>query len=784
MYPIPTDHVASEAIIAPLHDPTIASSLDISVEPAQGVSVKHTQIWCWQEVSWKGMAHTPGTIARVTVSCGNRLKRFDQLIVCVTAPKHATTRVEIKTGDNWVPLGDEDGGVVGISTRDELLFDLPDGGFDAVRLVFDASDPMPGTIWIHWIGVRDSLLHQNLQRGYWREHTWGHLVSDATLQAPTRFAANLLFSAGDLEALRRKKHLPGWSDHFALLEKRAREAVRHSPEEQMSDYAPVRDERYIRAHEKGCWPYYLEGPLVAFVGLVNNDADMLDWARRTLFCMVHTSFWCQSAESRIQGSAWNQRCFVEEMTTSAVALMADWLDELINDHAREVIEVAIWDKGLAVIERDMMKYDYLHYINQGPWFCRARILGGIYLEKAWPRPLMAAHPEPAIEQNKPWPNGCNPRMGTYVRRALDDMLNGLNHYIMPDGGTDEGLGYWSLTMHMVLHGLLAYARDRGTDVRSLIPEKLRRSDQFLRIMSAVEPGLVLMDGDNSTDYLVGDTIAVLAGLFPHSAYGDILGRCLLQERKFTYFHNAALEGVLAFIAGPEQIPTPRTIVPAFAILPQTGQLTSYRHDRSRSTRLHVSGCKPNPSHSHYDKSGFTLELDGRPVLIDRGIIRYDDPRASQLKWSCYHNVVTPVLPDGSFANQVTPSTPIIPEGTGDETSLQVHVDCSAAWNEYLSRCVRTIRSDHIDSFQVIDEGLLTQPMPIAFHLHSHHPFRIEGRRALLDFPGGGLEIDLPWASRIEACEDSIDFAFRPVYHLTAYLEPAEDFRVMTTFTRI
>lgn len=60
---------------------------------------------------------------------------------------------------------------------------------------------------------------------------------------------------------------------------------------------------------------------------------------------------------------------------------------------------------------------------------------------------------------------------------------------------------------------------------------------------------------------------------------------------------------------------------------KTGNLTSFRQDGRRSIRLHLAGSKANPGHSHFDKGGFTAELDGTPFLIDRGSGSSTQPRS-------------------------------------------------------------------------------------------------------------------------------------------------------------
>lgn len=757
LLPIPLDSISAEVIVAPLHDPVIAPTLGLTFQPLRASGAKASQIWCWHSISWDD-AQAGEQAASLTIPVRRPDQRFNELILCITAPRHVQVAAEACMDGNWQSVLAQ---VSGTSSRDELTAPLPEGEMTEVRLTFTAGTGGPAMVFVHWLGLRDTTLLQQAERGRLKwDPNWPGMLVSAPGTGPTHFAADLLLSAGDLPALRRKKLLPGWSAHFALLEKRAAKAMEKAPEDQLTEYAPFSDERYTRAHEHGRWHYHLEGPLVAFVGLVNQDEAMLRWAARTLLCMVHTTFWCQSAESRLRGSTWDQRCFLEEGMTSAVALMADWLDFMLTDRTRDLIRHAIWDKGLAVIERDMMKCEYVHHINQGPWFCRARILGGLLLEKSWPR------------------------MGDYVGRALREMREAMDRYVLSDGGTDEGLGYWSLTLHKVLQGLLAYARSRNCDVRTLLPQHQAQSEQFLAVMSAMQPGEVLMDGDNSTNYLIGDTIPILAGLFPGSIYEQIAAECLLRERPFTYFNTYILDGMYAFILGPETLPPARCVVPVFGRLEANGHMTSLRHHGERSTRLHLGGCKARPSHSHLDKSGFTLELDGRPVLIDRGVVRYDDPRAGMMQWSSMHNVITPVLPDGSFGRQTAPQTAILPEGHGDEPTLHTFVDVASLWAPWMKRCTRRIDSDHPDKFTVTDAGELCTPGIVAFHLHSPVPFELEGRTATVKMDGITLRIALDWADTVTQSEDGIDFKFEPVYHLVARSREVTDFEFHSLFERL
>jgi len=225
-------------------------------------------------------------------------------------------------------------------------------------------------------------------------------------------------------------------------------------------------------------------------------------------------------------------------------------------------------------------------------------------------------------------------------------------------------------------------------------------------------------------------------------------------------------------------------VPVFGRLEANGHMTSLRRHAERSMRLHLGGCKARPSHSHLDKSGFTLELDGRPVLIDRGVVRYDDPRAGTMRWSSLHNVITPLLSDGSFGNQNAPHTAIHPGGHGDENELHAFVDVSSLWAPWMKGCTRRIDSEHPDCFTVTDAGELSDPGIIAFHLHAPTPFELEGRTAFVKMDGVTLRIALDWADSVTQSEDGIDFKFEPVYHLVACSQEVTSFELLSIFERL
>ncbi|MEO6873199.1 MAG: heparinase II/III family protein [Opitutaceae bacterium] len=745
----------AESMFAPFHDATIADQLPLRLEPGAAIGVKQVFGWDGVKLSWE-TAPVGSVALKLEMPVYGLPARFDHFVFCHVAPRDVSLTFEQSCQGHWAPLGAP---VVGIGGRHEVSFPIGARPVDSVRCVFTAQGSIPVMISMQWWGVAQAALVAELQAARPNyDGRWEGLILPPESWPQVKLARGLLFNEGDLPALREKRMAPYWDSHWALLEERAKQYLARRPEDDLDGYLPQTDQRYIRAREKGRATYFSEPMILGFVGLVNGNRTMGFHALRYLMCLIHTPSWAQSAESRARGSVWDQRCFNEEMATTAAALLLDWYDFALTPRARELAQQVLWDKGVAVIERDMMKFDYVFTMNQGPWFCRARLLAGLYLESVWPR------------------------MKPHTELAMADMRAGMENYILPDGGTDEGLGYFSLTMHAVLSGMLAYSRARGVEARTLLPAQFSETGKFVAVLSATEPGHVLTEGDNTVDLVVGDTLPMLATIFPEDVYSKVVAACLMQRRSPGYFDQYFFEGVFAFITGPGELVAPQTIVPTFATLPQTGHLTSLRRNASgRSVRLHLVGAKAKASHTHFDKGSFLLELDHIPALLDRGQVRYDDLRSYTLKRTELHNTLTPVTADGVYVNQAGVIDATIPQGEGDEQRLRARIDLTHVWRGVMARCTREIVADKAEEFQVIDRGELLAPSALVFNLHTRTRWEITGREAVLRLPGWELTLRAPWAEAITQREDSIDFRLQPIWHLECRLNSAKAFDLKTSF---
>lgn len=647
----------------------------------------------------------------------------------------------------------------GTGARQEIAVPTPRGHICAISMIISTTYGFEQMLSLSWFGLQNSSLTKQLQNSVQKyDQDWSGLIKPFDSWKDVHFQIGIVFSESDLKKLKEKRKYPVWSDHYRFLEERAKEYMVRHPETDLNAFLPTDDRRYIRENENGKTPYHFEALVLGFVGLINEDKRMMQHALRYLMCMVHTENWVQSSEQKLSGSTWNIRCFMEEMTTTSVVLLADWYAFALTERAKDLIRQCIWDKGLATIDRDMMKHDYLYQINQGAWFCRAGILGGLYLEKAWPH------------------------MGKYTDAKYCTMDKILKRYIMRDGGVDEGIGYFCMTTHAVIPALIGYARCRGKNIPKVLSRYFKTTDTYLSTLSGLDPGKGSVDADCRTDKFCGDFIPVMAGFFPGSICSDILAQCI-KNRSIYNVTGSLLNsgGLIGFVYGPDKIKDSRSIVSTFNIMPQSGFAVSTLRSGTSALRILFSGSKAKPSsHAHYDKGAFTIEVNGADIFVDRGMLQYDDPSALLAKCSRMHNVITPYLANGCYPDQNRPTKKICPKGNGNEQYIDLSLDLGEVWKEYMNSYKREIRAESLREIIIIDHGALKKRGKVAFHLHSGIKFSQDiPTKSAGTANGMTFEISTKWADEVLHREDSLSFDGKTIHHLVYHSKELETFSLET-----
>jgi len=752
-YKFPLDTGPVEYIFAPFHDPMHSSRLEVVTEATSPQEVSRTTLWDSTAFSWEATSKRKEFILRIGAPFD--IVTHDVLLICLSAPKGVRVRVALLGADRQVH-GNWSGSYEGQGSRQEIALDiaslLPSWWLIlpkkaptelqgiALRISVEPGDA--GVLVLSWLGMRNAQAFSAVQGLRPERPDWSAWLIPEEMWGEIRFEQGLVFDATALSAVRRKIERDGWRQHFKLLEERAREFLSRDPEADFGDYLPNHDARFIRARETGRTAYHWEALVLAFVGLVREDRVLIHHALRYLMCMVHTRYWTESAEHSIPSSTWTHRCFMAEMTTTSVALLYDWLGFALQPAARTLIRQVLWERGMAMVQRDILQWDYLHQMNQGAVFSRALVLGGLVLEPAWPR------------------------LDRYVDDAYETMNRVLDRYIRPDGGVHEGIGYFCQTANATLWAIIAYNRARGQDWTADVERRFSAVGRYVAAMSAAQPGKAIPAGDCRTDWFGGDAIPVLAAVLPESPMARILRDCLIEGSVHELTGTLAKSGgLIGLVYGPEEVTASTSVVPEFEYLPDSSKVTITRRNELTKTRIWVSGAGDGVTHAHRDVGQFCLEVDDDPIFVDRGMVNYWFTEVHHLARSWLHNVLTPIAEDGSYPCQqmLTEETPIVV--STDHT--RITVPGSRAWNEWMDSYIRQFAFDDAAFIEINDLFKLKHPGRAAFHLHSSYRFRIVDRRAILKRASYTVEISFPWAEQVDCRPALIDLRNRPVFHICA-----------------
>lgn len=761
------DSAFAEFIFAPFHDPEHSSRIPDKLEPGSATGLAREHVWCWTTINWSDA--TPGSNAfTYRFRAPFNIRHHDMLVLSLSMPPGATIDIALlgfsdQSLSGWVLAGTGKGHRQELKIpitrlRSTLLKIFGRRQFFGLALRCQAATNGPGVVAISWVGLQNSSLLERMHKQ--RSHLdvdWSPWLLPVSAWETPRFERALLFDVDMLAELRVKKTRCGWDEHFKLLEHRAQEYLRRNPEADLGDYLPNHDLRYLREHEQGRKAYHWEALVLAFVGLVNEDHALIQHALRYLMCMVHTRYWADSAEHRIPSSSWNQRAFMEEMTATSVALLADWLAFALSSQAKSLIRHALWDKGMTPVRRDLMQFEQMHRMNQGAVFCRAPILGGLYLEGAWPRARTV------VDEAYEWMNGV------------------LDHYVRTDGGVHEGIGYLCQMLTACLWAIIAYCRGRGLDWREVVVRRFGSVERYVRVMSASIPGQVIPAGDCRTEWLSGDAIPLMASIFPEGPFSDVLRSCLcagtVHELTGTLTGSG---GLIGMVYGPLETVESKNIVPQSDILPGSGKVTIRGETDDLAVRLWVSSSSSSATHAHRDHGQFCLEVNGEPTFIDRGMVEYWFTDAHLLSKSWMHNVLTLVLSDGTFADQkfADADEPIklaLADGCG-----RVDIVGNGVWRDSMTSYSRHFDVDLPATVKIIDCGNLRQAGQIAFHLHSPHAFSISDNRAMLVHGAWRAVIEFPWAIDLTCRQEKTDLLRRPIFHICAISPEQTDFFLLSS----
>jgi hypothetical protein len=697
----------AESIFELFTDPKLSGLPHWRIEPGTAHGLKVHQRWVLVQFEWTSKPQQ-GPALRMTRDFQVDCSAYDHLMISLVAPEGALLRMEIMTDKGMVGYESEPFG----SLKRECY--VPLEGAAEVRSVTLEVWPQGeglGVGWFNWIGLHESGMIDRYQAQWKRfDDQWEEYLQPESFEPTFEPAYGLVVNSGELEQLR-NKHTAWLKEHdtspFLQLAEDARKLI---PEQMIGEFVNFwNDTRYCRDRDYGKL-LLTHGPNAAAAALLMKDKNLLRLAARYAISITMCDHWDSGFICFFPGSSFEHRSFVQSLCMLETAAILDMAGEMFTEYGKEVILRKISEHGQGNANFITWKHEYIFHCNQMAWFSPGRLLGYAVLEQSMPR------------------------VKPYTELAMKDLIESMEHTILPDGGFLEGPMYFTWTARQCALSLYYYGRQRGIDYTSVLPESLQRTASFVEaLVSTSDDMLMILICD--AIYINQESIAYLAAMMPDSQWVSVFRKSLklaggIPDTLPAYLLESSIPQ-----HGPELLP--------FLSLPNMGLLSSVRRHEGELVKILIMGNQAGADHTHEDKGHFVLEFAGETVAMEIGSCDYSHPMAEVLKHSQRHNMLVPV----GMKERPRPTNPIMvdvkPHGSGDETSFHAEIDVSPGWELYYRSWQRKWDSPAPDEITITDNYELIQGTGVEFYWTTPLPVEVEGDSVLLRGKRGITRITIP-----------------------------------------
>ncbi len=505
--------------------------------------------------------------------------------------------------------------------------------------------------------------------------------------------------------------------------KRIREAVeRSSP---VRDWYQVLQAQAGRMLEEPPVEHKLVGPrllsqsrralerISTLAGLYRLDGDRRKAQRARLEMLTAAAF-----------PDWNPAHFLDtaEMT-NALAIGYDWLFDFLSPQERATIGRAIVEKGLK---------EGMRVFEKGGWWTTSRnnwnqVCNGGLTAGA----LAIADQEPELARQ-------------IMERGRQSIVPAMRSFA-PDGGDEEGPGYWNYATRYNVYYLSALQTALDTDFGLAATPGFAEAGMF-RIHSTGPLGLTFNYADAGEWAGTAAQMFWLARQFRRPLYARHEAQMVAHLRP-EIFH---LVWGLAPAASPAQA-EPRLPSAAEPELPRDAvfrgvEVAFFRSGWEETNAVYVGfkGGDNKANHSHLDLGTFVLDALGQRWAADLGPDDYNLPAYfGKLRWTYYrlrtegHNTLTV---DGQ--NQVaTARAPLVAFLSTPARAFAV-ADLTAAYQPKVQRALRGVALLARRQVLVEDEVQAVEPVEVVWAFHTRAAVDLAGKRAMLSRGQARLEARL------------------------------------------
>ena len=591
-------------------------------------------------------------------------------------------------------------GVCGVDTYHE--FDAPIYGSHVTRLIleFAICQNRSAEIELSWLGLsnRERQVYLESKKSPYSPKWEGFLITEPKEFKPE---LNIFFNNDELQNIRNKVKEEPYRSIFNALKKQAEEGLTYYPEADIGTFIPRPSKRWCRVRDLGKKQTAGIMEILAFVGLVEENVEMLIMAARMAISAAHCEYWCESIMGAFPGTTWHHRSFTEEMYCRACALVLDWAGVCITPHGKQVIRDSIIMKGLPRIESDFKRMEYIRSMNQGIAFSSGRIIG-----------LLSLIPE-------------YPRYKSMLIEAERDLHEIIENYVHEDGGTLEGPGYWNFAFSRAMPLFYALARFHNKPLEEYVTEKLLKAGEYaLSMLSIVNGGITLLPiNDCHANSAVNPGLAAAYCKISQNPEWKSLYQAMKEAGNFKpdLFHI-----IFASLMDEIEEPVEPILKPKFKVLKEVGQVSSIRRDPNIGLiHFHFCSGPTYRAHYHQDKGSFIIEVNDEVLAMDRGVASYDNPESRLMGVASRHNLLYPERPNDTPLEQ-----PYYAHGgkltcaVEDGDMIMIASDNKDAWEPGLfQKNIRRVFSPVPELFIIDDDVVLSEKMAVSFLIHSNYDIK-------------------------------------------------------------
>lgn len=697
----------AESIFELFTDPHLSGLEQWRIEPDTAPGLRVHQRWVMAQYEWTDRP-PQGPALRMSRNFDVDCRDYDRMMISLVAPEGAVLRMKVGTDRGELAYESEPFGML----KTECYVPLEGAErLQSVALEIWHDEAGQSVGWFNWIGLHHSGLIGRYERQWRRfDDKWEHYLQPEEYEPAFKPAYGLVVNAEELELLR-EKHDAWLREHgTSPFMELAKDAAALEPERMIGEFVNFwNDTRYCRDRDYGKL-LLTHGPNAAAAALLTKDKKLLRLAARYAISLAMCGHWDSGFICFFPGSAFEHRSFVQSLCLLETAAILDLAGEMFTDYGKEIIQRRMAEDGHGNANFITWKHEYIFHCNQMPWFSPGRLLGYAALEREMPR------------------------VKPYTELAVQDLLESMEHTVLPDGGFLEGPMYFAWTARQCAVSLYYYARQRGIDYTEVVPRSLSRTAAFAEALaSTADDSLMILVCD--AIYINQEALAYLAAWMPDSQWTAIFRKSLAMTGGIPDTLPALLLESSIPLQAPEPLP--------FISLPDLGLMASVRRLDGELVKLLVHGNQAGASHTHEDKGHFVLEFAGDTFAAELGSCDYSHPMAEVLKHCQRHNMLAPY----GLEDRPRPTNPIMadirPVGAGDETAFGAEMELAAGWEAFYRSWHRSWRSERPDELEITDRYELLQGEGAEFYWNTLLPVAADGDELVIRGRRGSVRIAPP-----------------------------------------